>query len=135
MKKKALAVLLGAILAASAAAPALAGEWKNYFGILTYTETDEDPEPIGDGWHEVDGKQYYFYDLNKALRNSVTPDGYVVGEDGAWIEGAKPSSVRSGKTLLISGASVKVPATVDVLPRINSWDSLRSRRHHIGTSP
>jgi len=38
------------------------------------------------GWQYVDGKWYYLDPENgKCLMNTYTPDGYYVGEDGAWI--------------------------------------------------
>lgn len=41
------------------------------------------------GWKLIDGKWYYFRGWDGApygslLRGGVTPDGYTVGEDGAW---------------------------------------------------
>ena len=41
------------------------------------------------GWHLILGKWYYFEteagkDQGHLYRNTVTPDGYRVGEDGAW---------------------------------------------------
>lgn len=49
------------------------------------------------GWNLIDGKWYYFmpYDIIRngetikmgtLLKNTVTPDGYNVGDDGVWIE-------------------------------------------------
>ena len=43
------------------------------------------------GWHEIDGKWYYFSEaeggpLGSLLVNTTTPDGYQVGADGAWIQ-------------------------------------------------
>ncbi|MDO4961926.1 MAG: Ig-like domain-containing protein, partial [Eubacteriales bacterium] len=41
------------------------------------------------GWQLIDGRWYYFNPrsggpLGSMLRNTVTPDGYPVGDDGAW---------------------------------------------------
>lgn len=41
------------------------------------------------GWQQIDGKWYWFQNVsdgNKGvlLKNGVTPDGFQVGEDGAW---------------------------------------------------
>lgn len=43
------------------------------------------------GWQLIDGKVYYFNTmsdgtLGKLLVSTVTPDGYQVGADGAWIQ-------------------------------------------------
>ena len=37
-------------------------------------------------WKEIDGKYYYFDGNGYMLSNTITPDGYTVGSDGAWIE-------------------------------------------------
>lgn len=41
------------------------------------------------GWVEIDGKWYYFNTVSdgtrgKLLKNTITPDGYQVREDGSW---------------------------------------------------
>ena len=43
------------------------------------------------GWQLIDDKWYYFNDIHdgsygKLLRNTVTPDGYIVNDLGIWIE-------------------------------------------------
>ena len=38
------------------------------------------------GWYQIDNKWYYFTADGSMLENSVTPDGYFVGSDGAWIQ-------------------------------------------------
>ena len=37
-------------------------------------------------WKEINGKQYYFGSDGYMFSNRTTPDGYNVGEDGAWIQ-------------------------------------------------
>lgn len=37
-------------------------------------------------WKEINGKQYYFGSDGYMLSNTITPDGYKVGADGAWIQ-------------------------------------------------
>ena len=42
------------------------------------------------GWQQIDGKWYWFNTVSDGsrgalLKNGVTPDGYPVGEDGAWL--------------------------------------------------
>lgn len=43
------------------------------------------------GWKEIEGNWYYFSDVHdghygKLLKNTVTPDGYSVNENGVWIK-------------------------------------------------
>jgi len=37
------------------------------------------------GWITFTGKEYYFNPDGSLATNTVTPDGYTVGEDGAWV--------------------------------------------------
>jgi len=37
-------------------------------------------------WVKLDGKSYYLGDLGGMYSNCYTPDGYWVGNDGAWVE-------------------------------------------------
>ncbi len=36
------------------------------------------------GWKQVDGNWYYFQADGSLLKNSTTPDGYKVNEEGVW---------------------------------------------------
>ena len=44
------------------------------------------------GWHEIGGRWYYFRTgtdggpAGAMLESAVTPDGFQVGADGAWIQ-------------------------------------------------
>ncbi len=44
------------------------------------------------GWHEIGGSWYYFRTgtdggpAGAMLESAVTPDGFQVGTDGAWIQ-------------------------------------------------
>lgn len=53
--------------------------WDNwyYFG--------EDGKSKQNTWAEIDGKWYYFDNWSIMLHDTVTPDGYTVGSDGAWL--------------------------------------------------
>lgn len=55
-----------------------------------HPSSDGDRGQMYTGWHEIDGKWYYFSDISDGrrghlLKNTTTPDGYQVGEDGAYI--------------------------------------------------
>ena len=38
------------------------------------------------GWHEIDGKWYYFDSTGAMAASTTTPDGYLVGADGVWVQ-------------------------------------------------
>lgn len=67
---------------------------------------------IGYGWKELDGKQYYFNTDGFMLSDTITPDGYYVGADGAWIPEDKSSSQQAQSvekntmTALVNGTPV-----------------------------
>lgn len=44
---------------------------------------------------DYDGKCYYFNESGYMLANTITPDGYRVGPDGAWIPDAAPAAVST----------------------------------------
>ena len=37
------------------------------------------------GWKKIENVWYYFIEDGSMLRNAMTPDGYLVGNDGAWV--------------------------------------------------
>ena len=41
---------------------------------------------LATGWRQVDNKWYYFIADGTMLANATTPDGFVVGADGAWVQ-------------------------------------------------
>ena len=50
------------------------------------------------GWQWIDGYCYCFAEDGKMYANTVTPDGYQVNENGAWVE--------NGKAVYISGKGI-----------------------------
>ncbi|MBT9778321.1 hypothetical protein GPL15_17635 [Clostridium sp. MCC353] len=64
---------------------AFAGQWQLDSNGWWYLN-DDGSYPAGQ-WQEIDGKHYYFRSDGYMLSNTITPDGYVVGADGAWISG------------------------------------------------
>lgn len=61
-----------------------AGEWK--LDEKGYWYQNDDGNYSVNSWQEINGKQYYFDANGYMLSNTITPDGYTVGADGAWIE-------------------------------------------------
>ena len=121
------------ILAASAAAvllipnAAFAGEWKR--GMAPNEERwwydYQDSSYAASGWQWLDGNEdgiaecYYFDENGWMLADTVTPDGYMVNEDGAWIQdgqavtkslGILPTAAGQGETQ--EKDSSRIPITV-----------------------
>ena len=68
-------------------------EWvyRNNNWYYLHTQYDNTRGHMYTGWHEIDGKWYYFNTasdkgtLGVMLANTTTPDGYQVDANGAWI--------------------------------------------------
>lgn len=71
------------MLSVTSVTTVFAGEW-HQDDIGWWYQYDEETM-IVDGWWEIDGKDYYFDANGYMLANTITPDGYQVGPDGAWI--------------------------------------------------
>ena len=90
MKKKLAALALSGLLTFSFCLTAFAGQWReNEFGW--WWQNDDGSYPVN-SWQWLDGNRdgiaecYYFDSMGYMLENTVTPDGYTVNADGAWIE-------------------------------------------------
>jgi hypothetical protein len=84
MKKRIVVLLLAAVMAISAAVPAFAaGSWQKDGQGWWYLL--DDGNYYKRGWQWIDGKCYYFDHMGYCLLNTVTPDGYTVDTNGAWI--------------------------------------------------
>lgn len=74
--------------------PVLAAQWRT--GAAPNEQRwwydNEDGTYAGNGWYWLDGNQdgtaecYYFDEAGWMLADMVTPDGYTVNENGAWIQ-------------------------------------------------
>ena len=73
--------------------------WQFIDGFWYYFTTDVKGSEgrMATGWYLIDGKWYYFETREDVqgrpqgslYMNSMTPDGYRVGTDGAWINSGK----------------------------------------------
>lgn len=83
--------LLSAILLST---PALAGEWRANSTGFWYINDDGSYPTYAWQWIDGDGDgvyQCFAFDENGYLMlNQTTPDGYLVGEAGAWFDGVTP---------------------------------------------
>lgn len=84
MKRKILCVMVVLILTMSMSITAMAAEWKQDDIGWMYLE-DDGSNPFNT-WKWVGDKCYYFGADGYMLANVVTPDGYTVDENGAWIQ-------------------------------------------------
>ena len=94
-KAVAMAALLISVMVS---ANAYAGEWKSDQNGWWYVQ--DDGTYIRNAWFtDKDGKSYYFGEDGYMLTDTVTPDGWVVGPDGAWVEseGRPPESISGQK--------------------------------------
>ena len=66
------------------------GAWSQADGSWRYQKDDGS---YARGWMQsTDGKWYYFDANGRMLTDTVTPDGYQVGPDGAWTVGGWEAS-------------------------------------------
>ena len=82
--KKIAAVGIAAVLAAGMCMSSFAAGWENSPAGWVYQLTDG--SFAANTWEQINGAWYYFNENGIMLENGITPDGYTVGADGAWIE-------------------------------------------------
>lgn len=92
MKKKSVLFAMAAAFTVLSSAPAFAGQWQMDNVGWWYLE-DNNTYPVG-GWMTIDGAMYYFNNNGYLLTNTITPDGYTVDENGAWV--ASIPQIQSG---------------------------------------
>ena len=84
--------------AALLSTPALAGEWRANSTGFWYVNDDGSYPTNAWQWIDGDGDgiyQCFAFDENGYLMlNQTTPDGYLVGEAGAWFDGVTPVRIR-----------------------------------------
>ena len=84
-------VLLSAVLLST---PALAGEWRANSTGFWYINDDGSYPTYAWQWIDGDGDGVYqcfaFDESGYLMLNQTTPDGYLVGEAGAWFDGVTP---------------------------------------------
>ncbi len=87
--KRILMLLTATVLSLSAALTSFAGTWQSDATGWWY-QNDDGSYPAG-CWQWIDGNQdgvaesYYFNENGYCLMNTLTPDGYQVDANGAWI--------------------------------------------------
>ena len=89
MKKYTIAIVT-AMITAAVTFPAFAGWEQDGFG---WWYKHQDGSYTKNNWEQIDGKYYYFDGNGYMMHDVITPDGYVVGPDGAWMQ-----NIKQGKT-------------------------------------
>lgn len=82
-RKKILALALAVTMASSMSITAFAGSWEQ--DGIDYKYKNDDGTYATGTWQWIDGKSYYFDGNGYMLHDTVTPDGYTVDGDGAWV--------------------------------------------------
>lgn len=95
---------------------AFAGEWKKEANGRWWYQND-DGSFTANGWQNIDGAEYYFDAEGYMLSDTVTPDGYRVGPDGAWIregggEPVVPQAAHSVSNITYGEGSVTDMLTI-----------------------
>lgn len=85
--------------------PSFAGQWHSDANGWWYQ--NDDGTFVTNQWQEIDGKLYYFGNDGYMLSGTTTPDGHVVGTDGALIVDVQPQTPpKSYSNLMYSADSV-----------------------------
>ena len=85
-----------------------AAGWEN--GPAGWAYQLSDGSFAANAWEQINGAWYYFNENGIMLENGITPDGFTVGADGAWIESIAQQALRwvleqQGVTSVLVGAS------------------------------
>ena len=87
MRKYLPVLAVSALLALTAAGNAWAGEWIYLDTQNTWNYVKDDGSLAGGNeWVWIDGQCYCFDEFSALYKDTVTPDGYTVNADGAWVE-------------------------------------------------
>ena len=118
MKRKIISMLIIMLILLSS--NVYADEWKSDTHGKWYEHSDG--SYTINNWEKIDDKYYYFNEYGYALRDTGTPDGYYVDDNGAWVEdiGKKQSRFNGVVTKLTypGGGSkdVSIPVSVSYEP-------------------
>lgn len=105
--KKVKLLLMSGILAVLMSFMSFAGEWKQD-AIGWWWQNDDGSYPAG-RWEWLDGnndgiaESYCFNGSGYLLTDGITPDGYTVNADGAWVENGIVQTKQLGTTKTSSG--------------------------------
>ena len=114
--KKVLTLAITAVLTTIMHISCLAAGWQQ--NTIGYWYENENGTWPANTWEWIDGNKdgraecYYFNENGYMLSNTITPDGYQVNADGAWIENGivqirlvSTTSVNSSETISVSNTT------------------------------
>ena len=137
MRKKILSLILAVVLSATMGFTALAGQWEQ--DGIDYKYKNDDGTYATGTWQWIDGKSYYFDGNGYMLHDTVTPDGYTVDSDGAWVVNGEVQTrtdvgvvqtQATGSTGNVTNSGNYDPAH-PLAGKIDEWD-LRLPKNYIG---
>ena len=70
---------------------AYAGGWE--LDQIGWWDQEDDGSYPRNGWREIHGNWFYFYDSGYIAQNTITPDGYYVDSNGCYIDLSQKYSV------------------------------------------
>ena len=121
MKRVVKTVILGIVLSVFMPVISLAGWEKDNVG---WWYKHQDGTYTRENWEQIEGKYYYFDGNGYMLHDTKTPDGYMVGSDGAWIESIAPAKKSVPDNMSIDNTSASL---------VNSESSVSGTRPDIVT--
>ena len=101
--------------------PTLAGSWI-LPDINGWMYQKNDGNYANSGWEQIDGIYYYFNEKGYMLSGEITPDGYVVGIDGAWMTDQRPASIQDGTYYAEAYAEIYADFGIETTERRTSGD-------------
>ncbi len=138
-KKKTPAFLLMLSLSFSSLVPSslyAAGWIQSADGRWWYGINEDNSEYYKDGWQIISDVYYYFDKDGWCLQNTLTPDGYTVDGNGAWvINGVVQKAASIAGSLYRGGGEADDPGRqivnyarsfVDILPYVTAGSSLKT---------
>ncbi len=118
--KKTIKLVVTAATVASLSFASYAGQWIQD-AVGWWYQYDGGGYPISK-WEVIDGKYYYFGENGYMLSNTITPDGYYVGTDGAWVQDAAQATQAETASTAQSNAQTGMPSEV--------WVSATGSKYH-----
>lgn len=110
--------------------PVFAAEWKQDETGWWYQ--NDDGSYLCNGWNWIDGRCYYFKEDGYCLLDTVTPDGYTVDANGAWVQegvvqvqeqNASDFADQAGTQVPVGALQFTIPAGYMKMEELSSGNS------------